>query len=159
MEREIKDSETLARALYSPSFFDQGRLSPIAYTLMTLPSGKEKGLSVLRKDFPEFNHDLEYLKSLRPRKEGDSYVCCGFLLAKEVRGINIKSKKKINIDIISSSSYSRKMKTHSEIIFKIEGETVLAGDESIEYKSYCRKLTDLTKYDVENIDDNYQAEP
>jgi len=146
MDGEIKDSETLVRSLYSPSFFDDDRLSPYAFTLIILNNSKrEDGVSVLRKDLPEFEHDLKYLKTLKPRNPEDSYAGYASLVAKDVRNIHIKSPKHMEIDVIPKPS--KKMKTHSEIILKIEGEKIIAGNTSREYRIFCAKLAYLAQWE------------
>lgn len=137
----VDDNETLLRAIYSPSFFDEdGFLSPSAFELVKQASGDpETGISVIRPAIKGYEKFLDRRK-VSPRTPGDVFYCTVELIAKIVRGITLKSSKEILIEIIPTSS-----NYHAEIKLYINGELVKAGCYEPEYLSFLRHLVDMVQ--------------
>lgn len=138
----VDENETLLRAIYSPSFFDEdGFLSPSAFELhIQSKSGEpETGISVIRPAIKGYEKFLGRLKN-HPRKETDVFNCTVELIAKIVRGITLKSSKEILIEITPTSS-----NYHAEIRLHIDGKLVQAGCQEPEYLLFLRRLVDLVQ--------------
>jgi len=140
MNEDIKNTETLARVLFSPSFFYDGRISPTAFNLVVIKGIPETGISVLRTDQKQFKKNLDFVAT-HPRLEEDSY--CGYtkLNAEAIRSIDLGSEKNTEINIIKTG----RMKSHAEITLEIEGTKVKAGDDSLEFKTFRKELAKLSK--------------
>lgn len=117
----VDDNEMLARIVFSPSMVVDGRLSPSAFNLARLKSGRyEKYVSVTRKGTEEIDKkDYEYIK---PRIEGD--VMDGFALVKtaDVRSIVFE-----NITIEVKPKPSEKNPRHAGIFYSQDG-TLIRGE-------------------------------
>lgn len=137
----VDDNETLLRAIYSPSFFDEeGFLSSSAFELQIQSSGKpETGISVIRPAIKRYKKFLEWLKE-HPREKTDDYCGTVKLIAKIVRNIKLKTTKDIQIEIVPTSS-----NYHAEIKLYIEGNLVQAGCYEPEYLSFLMHLVDLVQ--------------
>ena len=138
----VDDNETLLRAIYSPSFFDEdGFLSPSAFELqIQSKSGEpETGISVIRPAIKGYKKFLEWLGD-NPREKTDDYCGTVELIAKIVRNIKLKTTKDIQIDIVPTSS-----NYHAEIILKIDNELVDAHCRAPEYLLFLRRLVDLVQ--------------
>ena len=109
-ENVISNSEDVARVLFYPSFFNlesspffsEGVLSPIAFKLQILKSGKpESSISVLRTLVETFIHDVA---KLFPRNNDD--LKCGYALLDvgEVREIRIPSTHNLDIEVVPTGS-------------------------------------------------------
>lgn len=135
----VADEETLLRAVYSPSFFDEdGFLSPSAFQLVILPNGElETGISVIRPIFTGWEKFLERIKK-KPRDPQDEFCGIVSLIAGIVRNIHIKTKKQIMIEIIPT-----KKEYHAEIQLYIDGQIVKAGSTAPEYLSFLNQLAQM----------------
>lgn len=140
----IDNTEDVARALFYPSFFSggdsplysDGVLSPTAFKLQILKSGMpESSISVLRTMLESFTHDLA---KLSPRSSSD--YKCGYALLNvgQVRGIHVPSAHDIEIEVISSAS--KRLPSHAEIVFRMDGKIVTANEEPIEIIRFRKKL-------------------
>ncbi|MBR1503817.1 MAG: hypothetical protein IJ618_08055 [Prevotella sp.] len=143
-DSQIDSAEDVARVLFYPSFFSgvntplysDGVLSPTAFKLQILKSGTpESSISVLRTILECFTHDLA---KLSPRSHSD--YKCGYALLNvgQVRGIRIPSNHNIDIEVIPSAS--KRMPSHAEIVFRLDGEVVTANEEPIEIIRFRKKL-------------------
>lgn len=143
-DNRIDSTEDVARVLFYPSFFNggdsplysEGVLSPTAFKLQILKSGTpESSISVLRTILDSFAHDIA---KLSPRSSSD--YKCGYALlnAGQVRDIRIPSTHNIEIEIISSAS--KRLPSHAEILFCMDGETVTANEEPMEIIRFRKKL-------------------
>ena len=56
----------------------------------------------------------------------------------QVRGIRIPSNHNIEIEVISSAS--KRMPSHAEIVFRLDGKVVTANEEPIEIIRFRKKL-------------------
>ena len=146
-ESQIDNSEDVARVLFYPSFFNgnesplysNGVLSPTAFKLQILKSGTpESSISVLRTIIESFTHDIA---KLSPRVSND--YKCGYALLNvgKVRNIQIPSTHNIEIEILSTAS--KRLHSHAEILFRIDGQVVTATDEPIEIIRFRKKLARL----------------
>ncbi len=137
----VDDNETLLRAIYSPSFFDEdGFLSPSAFELVIQKSGDpEKGISVIRPAIAGYEKFLSRIKK-KTRTEGDVFLCTVELIAKIVKGITLKSSREILIDIIPT-----RRNYHAEIRLYIDDKLVQAGCQEPEYLLFLRRLVDLVQ--------------
>ena len=140
----INDAEDVARVLFYPSFFhpnasplfSQGVLSPTAFKLQILKSGEaESSISVLRTVIDTFNMDVA---RLTPRKPYDQKYGYALLNVGEIRNIKIPTLRQVVISV--ESSRSKRLKSHAEIILKIDGHIVTALDESMELIRFRKKL-------------------
>lgn len=140
----VEDNETLLRAIYSPSFFDEdGFLSPSAFELVIQKSGDpETGISVIRPAITGYEKFLGRIKN-SSRTEGDEFCCTVELIAKIVRGITLKSSKEILIEIIPT-----RRNYHAEIRLQIDGNLVQAGCQEPEYLLFLRRLVDLVQHQI-----------
>ena len=140
----IDSTEDVARVLFYPSFFNRGGsplysegvLSPTAFKLQILKSGTpESSISVLRMTIDSFTHDIA---KLSPRSFSD--YKCGYALLNvgQVRGIHIPSTHNIEIEVFSSAS--KRLLSHAEIVFRMDGEAVTANEEPIEIIRFRKKL-------------------
>ncbi len=137
----VDDNETLLRAIYSPSFFDEdGFLSSSAFEMVVQKSGDpETGISVIRPAIKGYEEFLDKIKNL-VRTEGDVFTGTVELIAKLVREIRLRTTKDIQIDIIPT-----RRKCHAEIQLQINGELVQAGCYEPEYLSFLRHLVDMVQ--------------
>ena len=137
----VDDNETLLRAIYSPSFFDEdGFLSSSAFEMVVQKSGDpETGISVIRPAIKGYEKFLDRRKE-SPRTAGDVFCCTVELIAQIVRGITLKSTREILIEIIPTSS-----NYHAEIQLHIDGDLVQAGSYEPEYLSFLRHLVDMVQ--------------
>ena len=140
----ISDKEDVARVLFYPSFFSeednplvsQGILSPTAFKLQILKSGEpEKSISVLRTIIDSFEHDIV---KLSPRLPSDYKYGYTLLNVGEVRNIQIPSERSIEISV--NYSNSKRLASHSEIIFKLDGTVLTANEDPIEMIRFRKKL-------------------
>ena len=136
IDERIDSTEDVARVLFYPSFFNgaespfysDGVLSPTAFKLQILKSGTpESSISVLRTIIESFTHDLA---KLSPRSSSD--YKCGYALINvgQVRDIHIPSVHDIEIEVLSSAS--KRLPSHAEIVFRMDGKVVTANDEPFE---------------------------
>lgn len=140
----VDDNETLLRAIYAPSFFDEdGFLSPTAFELVVQKSGKpETGISVIRPAIKGYEKLLGRIKNF-PRMKDDVFFCTVELIAKIVRSIELKSAKDIHIDIIPTRNMC-----HAEIQLHINGVLVDANCREPEYLLFLRRLVDLVQEQI-----------
>ena len=143
-DNHVNSTEDVARVLFYPSFFNEGGyplysdgvLSPTAFKLQILKSGTpESSISVLRTILDSFTHDLA---KLSPRSSTD--YKCGYALLNvgQVKGIRIPSTHDIEIEVLSSAS--KRLPSHAEILFRMDGEVVTANEEPIEIIRFRKKL-------------------
>ena len=143
----IDNSEDVARTLFFPSFFNNASspfyseqvLSPTAFKLQILKSGTpESSVSVLRIAVDSFMHDLAMLS---PRQTTD--MKCGFAVLNvgEIREIHIQSDHLVQIEVIASPS--KRLRSHAEIIFRMDGSIITATDEPLEIIRFRKKLARL----------------
>lgn len=86
----VADGETVARAMFSPSFFKRsGAVGAQAFFLTPFNGSKEKEISVIREDM--CTDICAAVKKITPRKDGDKV--CGYA--------------ELNVGAIRSLSYSR----------------------------------------------------
>ncbi|MBQ6279388.1 MAG: hypothetical protein IJK68_06675 [Muribaculaceae bacterium] len=138
----VDDNETLLRAIFSPSFFDEdGFLSPSAFELqIQSKSGEpETGISVIRPAIKGHKKFLKWLED-NPREKTDDYCGTVELIAKIVRNIKLKTTKDIQIEIVPTSS-----NYHAEIKLYIEGNLIQAGCCEPEYLSFLRHLVNMVQ--------------
>ena len=144
IEKTIDSTEDVARVLFYPSFFNggdsplysDGVLSPTAFKLQILKSGTpESSISVLRTILDSFTHDLA---KLSPRSSSD--YKCGYALLNvgQIRDIQIPSAHDVEIEVFSSAS--KRLLSHAEIVFRIDGIVVTANEEPIEIIRFRKKL-------------------
>ena len=140
----ISNEEDVARVLFYPSFFNEddnplvseGVLSPVAFKLQVLKSGDaEKSISVLRTSIDSFSHDMA---KLSPRQASDYKYGYALLNIGEVRAITIPTTKKLDISVEYSNS--KRLRSHSDILLKVDDITVTAFDETIEVIRFRKKL-------------------
>lgn len=141
----VNDDETLLRAIYSPSFFDEeGYLSPSAFQLAIIKGEPETGISVVRPAIPGWDKFLEWLKD-KPRDRQDVFHGTVRLIAGLVRAINIKTKKEIAIEIQPTGK-----NYHAEIQLYIDGQIVEAGSTAPEYLSFLNHLAQMGRDQIKH---------
>lgn len=117
--KEVLDSERIARIVSSPSMVIDGRLSPTAFNLRTLPSGPETYVSVWR---------LEYIIPDRENSakihlpEGDELFGYASIKAGECRSISFAG---ISLDV---KSYPNKGNPYHAGICFSKGDARIKGN-------------------------------
>ena len=144
MSRPIDDKEDVARVLFYPSFFaknespffSKGVLSPTAFKLQILKSGvAENSISVLRTIIDSFNLDVFRLS---PRLSTDQKYGYALLNVGEIRSIQIPTAHQLDISVVYTNS--KRLRSHAEIVLKIDGVVITALDDSMEIVRFRKKL-------------------
>ena len=112
----IPDSESVARAIFSPRMIVNGEIQPEAFRLR--PSIKEDFLSVMRMSFPSWIEDIKRIPQRKNRKlHGFAELNVG-----EIRQINLK---RVEYDVRECGSDS--ISSHAGIFITINGENLVGG--------------------------------
>ena len=148
----VDDQENVARIIYSPSYIEDGRVSPTAFRWERLPSGaSENYISVLRYDGTQ---DLEMdSRPFKPRNEGDSRYGFAVLNTGDIRAINDDFDAEDDIKIEVSPHPSSKRSNHAGISVDIKGETVTTdtptnGDIEFIQKNLAMLCSEIVKFEA-----------
>jgi len=112
----VEDSESVARAIFSPRMVVNGEIQPEAFCLRA--SIHEEYLSVMRMSFPSWIDDV---KSIPQRKNRKLYGYAE-MGVKDIRAIRLKGVAYDVKECASSDSPS-----HAGIFITVNGESVVGG--------------------------------
>lgn len=120
----VSDEEDVARIIFSPSYIDDGRVSPTAFHWEKLSSGTiEDYISVLRGDTANLDSET---RSFKARTKGDARYGYALLNVGKIRNIQIVSEQQVTTDVKAFSSNKRP--SHAGIVAYIDGEIVTADN-------------------------------
>lgn len=120
----VADEEDLARVLFSPSFFVEGRIAPTAFLCNILKSGSvEDYVSVTRY---QDGLDVDALsEKYKPRVEGDERYGYTLLNTGKARAIKIKADKECRVDVKGHPSKGNPL--HAGIHIYLDGVNIDAN--------------------------------
>lgn len=121
----VADDEILSRAVYDPSFFENGQLATTAFSLISSDGhGPEKYISVLRKNYCDVKTVAE---TFRPRIDGDELVGEAQMRTIDVR--NITSPMVDHSINVSVEARRNRIPAHAGIFTMIDSTRVKSDNQ------------------------------
>lgn len=146
----VQDDEVVARAIFSPSFFNRdGTIGPQAFFMTPLRGGRrEKDISVLRESLCE---DLiSSVKRVPPRKDRDKVSGYAELEVNAIRSLSYKRMSDdVEVEVKASPSISQP--AHAGIIVKNHNRRYTSADNNIQplppaLMNVMSKMAAISKY-------------
>lgn len=124
----VADEEMVARAMFSPSFFNRsGGVGAQAFFLTPFHGSREKDISVIRECLCL---DIEEaVRRITPRSDSDKVSGYAELNVGDIRALSYK-KKTDSVDVDVKATPSRYRLYHAGIVIKNHGKTYSSDDNS-----------------------------